>query len=226
MTVLSLDLDDTLWTLGGVIEKAEQAMHEHLYRQHPAVAKAYPPERMRALAMEIAQAEPGLRHDISALRTRALERALVDGGAPGARAREIFEVFMVARHQVSFYPDTLPMLERLHGRLPLVALTNGNADVHRVGIGHYFARSFSPVDVGVPKPDRAMFEAVARHTAVPLHSIIHVGDDPERDVAGAAEHGLRAIWLNRNGDPWPDEVPEVACEEIRSLEELPGLLDH
>lgn len=43
MTALSLDLDEPLWTLEGVIEKAEQAMHEHLHRQYPALASAYPP---------------------------------------------------------------------------------------------------------------------------------------------------------------------------------------
>lgn len=115
-------------------------------------------------------------------------------------------------------------MSRLSGRLPLVALTNGNADVHRLGMGHYFVASLSAVEVGAAKPERLMFEAAADSTGIPMQSLIHVGDDPVTDVAGAARHGLRAVWLNRTGAPWPVEVPPVAYHEIRSLDQLPGLL--
>ncbi|TDT44539.1 putative hydrolase of the HAD superfamily [Halospina denitrificans] len=226
MTALSLDLDETLWRLDGVIEKAEWATHEYLQANHPLLASAYPPERLRTLRSEIAQADPGLQHDVTALRMRTLEQAARQVNAPLRIAEEAFEIFMEARHRVEFYPDAVPLLDRLHGRLPLVALTNGNADVHRIGMGHYFVAAHSAVEVGAAKPERPMFEAAAFSTGVPMETLIHVGDDPVTDVAGAVRHGLRAVWLNRSGAPWPSDVPRVAYHEIRSLNELPGLLKH
>lgn len=224
MTALSLDLDETLWQMKGVIEQAERAMYAYLWAHHPAVATAYPPERMRALRTDIAATNPGLKHDVTALRLRTLEYALHASGAPRGLADEAFAVFMEARHHVQLYPDTLPLLELLHGRLPLVALTNGNGDVHRLGMGHYFVAALSAVDVGAAKPERPMFAAVADRTGITLPNLIHVGDDPLTDVAGAAQHGLRAVWLNRSGAPWPEQAPWVAHDEIRSLDELPEVL--
>ena len=224
MTALSLDLDETLWRLDGVIENAERATHEFLQAHHPTLASAYPPERMRALRAEIAANEPGLQHDVTALRMRTFEQAASRVGAPRGIAQKAFEVFLEARHQVDLYPDAEPLLERLFGRLPMVALTNGNADVHRIGMGHYFVAAHSAVHVGAAKPERPMFEAAAFSAGVPIEAVIHVGDDPVTDVAGAVQHGLRAVWLNRTGAPWPEDAPRVAYEEIRTLDELPNLL--
>ena len=224
MTALSLDLDETLWRLEGVIEQAERATHEYLQTHHSVMARAYPPERLRALRAEIAQADPGLKHDVTALRIRTLEQAARRVDAPLRIAEEAFEIFMEARHRVELYPDAVPLLDRLLGRLPLVALTNGNADVHRIGMGHYFVAAHSAVEVGAAKPERPMFEAAAFSAGVPMETLVHVGDDPVTDVAGAVQHGLRAIWLNRSGAPWPTDAPQVVYEEIRSLNELPKVL--
>ena len=224
MTALSLDLDETLWQLQGVMEEAERVTHEYLQAQCPAVAAAYPPERMRALRGETAQMHPELQHDVSGLRIRTFERAARSVGAPTGIAERAYEVFIEARHRVEFYPDALPLLEELHQRLPLVALTNGNADVHRLALGHYFVDSLSAVHVGAAKPERCMFEAAARSAGVPMERLVHVGDDAINDVAGAARHGLRAIWLNRAGAPWPEDTASVEYDEIRSLDEIPGLL--
>ena len=224
MTALSLDLDETLWRLEGVMEAAEHATHAYLLTHCPTLAAAYPPERMRTLRGEIAEANPNLRHDVTALRARTFEHAARSVGAPPGIAERAYQVFIEARHRVDFYPDALPLLEELHHRLPLVALTNGNADIHRLALGRYFVASLSAVHVGAAKPERAMFEAAARSAGIPMEQLIHVGDDPFTDVVGAARHGLRAVWLNRAGAPWPADATPVVHEEIRSLNELPSLL--
>jgi len=53
--------------------------------------------------------------------------------------------------------------------------------------------------------------------------VVHVGDDPEADIQGARGAGLRAVWLNRQGTPWPASTaaPEL---HIRSLGELDAVL--
>ena len=52
---------------------------------------------------------------------------------------------------------------------------------------------------------------------------MHVGDDPVRDVAGAAALGLRTVWMNPLGHPWPHRTPPDA--EIRSLDALVSVID-
>ena len=225
MTAISLDLDETLWRLDGVLEQAEQETVAFLRQHYPAIAEAYPPERMRALRDQVAREAPELRYNVTALRIRTFEQAARSVGAPARAAEEAFEVFIDARHRVELYPDALPLLEELYRRFPLVALTNGNADVHRLALGHYFVAAYSAVHVGAAKPSRPMFEAAARGSGVSMERLIHVGDDPETDVTGAARHGLRAIWLNRTGAPWPEALPKVDYEEIRTLDELPGLIE-
>ena len=224
MTAISLDLDETLWRLDGVLERAEAETGAFLREHYPAIADAYPPERMRALRDQLARNHAELRHNVTALRIRTFEQAARDVGAPLLAAEEAFEVFIDARHRVELYPDALPVLEGLYREFPLVALTNGNADVHRLALGHYFVAAYSAVHVGAAKPSRPMFEAAARGSGVPMERLIHVGDDPETDVTGAARHGLRAVWLNRTGAPWPDDLPKVGYEEIRALDELPDLV--
>ena len=225
MIAISLDLDETLWRLDGVLEHAEEQTVAFLREHYPAVAEAYPPERMRALRDQVARENPDLLYNVTALRVRTFEQAAKAVGAPLRAAEEAFEVFIDARHRVELYPDALPVLEGLYREFPLVALTNGNADVHRLALGHYFVAAYSAVHVGAAKPSRPMFEAAARGSGVPMERLIHVGDDPETDVSGAARHGLRAVWLNRAGLPWPEDLPKVDYEEIRTLDELPGLIE-
>lgn len=222
---ISLDLDETLWRIDGVLEHAEAETVAFLKANYPAIAEHYPPARMRELRDQVIAEQPDLVHNVTAMRIRTFERAAELVGAPRHAAEEAFEVFIAARHNVELYPDALPLLERLYQRIPLVALTNGNADVHRLAMGHYFIAAYSAVQVGAAKPDRPMFEAASRGAGVPMERIIHVGDDPVTDVTGAARHGLRAIWLNRTGAPWPDNVPKVEYEEIRTLDQLPDLID-
>ena len=227
MTAISLDLDETLWRLNGVLEGAEAATVAFLREHYPAIAEAYPPERMRTVRDEIIAESPEIVYNVTALRIRTFERAAARAGvgAPSRVAEEAFEVFIAARHKVELYPDALPLLELLYQKVPLIALTNGNADVHRLALGHYFVAAHSAVHVGAAKPSREMFDAASRSAGVPRERIIHVGDDPVTDVTGAARHGLQPVWLNRYGAPWPADVPAVEYTEIRSLDELPALIE-
>jgi putative hydrolase of the HAD superfamily len=54
--------------------------------------------------------------------------------------------------------------------------------------------------------------------------VLHVGDDVEMDVVGAARAGLRTCWLNREQQAWPrDDVrPDL---QVTSLTALADWLD-
>jgi putative hydrolase of the HAD superfamily len=78
-------------------------------------------------------------------------------------------------------------------------------------------------EIGIAKPDPAIFAEALRLASVTPDEAIVVGDSPEFDIAGASAAGIRAIWLNRTGRPWPPELPAPAYE-VRSLSALRHLL--
>jgi putative hydrolase of the HAD superfamily len=103
------------------------------------------------------------------------------------------------------------------------AITNGNADVHYIGIGHYFDFVITAAGAGVAKPKAEIFHAALDAAGVQACHAVHVGDDPERDVQGANAVGMRSVWVNVKAAPWPGGRPPDA--EIRTLDELQPLLE-
>lgn len=194
---LTLDLDDTLWPVTPVIARAEVAMRHWLERHAPATAAAFDTEAMRRLRAQVDQAHPELRHDLSALRRTTLRRAVALAGEPPALADEAFEVFFAARQQVEFYPEVPEALPRLAARFPLWSLSNGNADLHRVGIGAHFRGSMNAAELGAAKPDPRVFAQACRRIGLAPAEVLHVGDDRVMDVDGARAAGMVAVWVRR-----------------------------
>jgi putative hydrolase of the HAD superfamily len=148
------------------------------------------------------QSIPDQLHDLSAIRREMIRLAMDQGNHPMHLAEDALEVFIAARMEVKLYPDCLPALERLSRRFPVVALSNGNADVNRVGIGQFFVASMSARDAGVSKPDARIFHAAADLVQLRPEDILHIGDDMHLDVVAALDVGMQAAWINRNGASW------------------------
>jgi putative hydrolase of the HAD superfamily len=159
---ISLDLDDTLWPVWPTIARAELALQGWLAPLAPAAAALVADSKSRAaLRQQVMDARPDLHHDLSHQRQELIRLALHQCGEDTAHAPEAFEVFFAERHRVDFYDDALPALAQLAARYPVLAVSNGNADVARVGVGHLFAGSVSARDAGVAKPDGRIFAAAA-----------------------------------------------------------------
>lgn len=221
---LSLDLDDTLWPIAPVIERAELALDAWLHAHCPNAAAAWPVDSLRELRERIWLEHPHLAHDFTELRKLSLRAALGPHGYGEAHVDGAFEVFFAARNRVDLYADAVPALQRLAARWPIASLTNGNADLDRIGIGAHFVARVCARTSGAAKPDAAIFARAAAELGVPAAQIAHVGDDPELDVRGAQRAGMVGVWLNRDAMPWPhDGEPDI---EITSLAELEAALDH
>lgn len=221
--VITLDLDDTLWDAAPTLARAERRVHDWLGANYPELARRCSIETMREHRRRLAEAEPQLRHDLSALRRISLARLARAHGHPETLADEALAVFLEVRSEVSCYPEVLPVLQHLQRRFRLVALSNGNADVRRTAVGALFDHALSPATVGTSKPDPAMFRAVMAATGAAAADITHVGDEPGTDILGAQRAGVRSVWVNRGGGAWPDTVSRPDAE-IATLAELPGLL--
>ena len=220
---LILDLDNTLWDVGPVILRAEHAMYDFLRRRYPRVVERHGLDSMRDVRARMALEHPQMRHDFTWLRTEALRFHAREAGYDESMAEAAFAVFFAARNEVVLYDDVLPTLHVLSGRLRLFAISNGNADLRRIGLDHWFERCLGAREAGTLKPDPRIFEVLLRDAGLGPEAAVHVGDDPVADVEGARRAGLRPLWLNRSGAPWP--VASPAPESIGSLAELPALLD-
>jgi len=220
--VICFDLDDTLWPIAPVMEQAEKKLHDWFYHHYPLIIQHFSIDSLRELRESITTQRPDLHHDLTQLRKLSLAQAAITVGYDENLVEPAFEVFMTARHEVQLYTDVLPTLEKLHGRYLLCALTNGNADVKRVGLGHLFETTFFAREIGAAKPAPALFEAVCQYVQVAPSQVVHVGDDAVCDIAGAAAVGMRTVWINRQHEQWLGQPTPDA--QITSLNELEFLL--
>jgi HAD superfamily hydrolase (TIGR01549 family) len=68
------------------------------------------------------------------------------------------------------------------------------------GLRHLLDAVVVSSSIGVAKPAAAAFEAMARALDVPLGGLVHVGDDPLTDAAGALAAGCRAVLVTAAPD--------------------------
>ena len=215
---ISLDLDDTLWPVEPAIRNAEQRLDAWLRAEHPAVAQRFPVAEMRKLRDAIERERPDLAHDFTAQRILTIERAFAVCGLGDAHVADAFEVYYAARNAVECYADTLPALAALSARLPIVSLSNGNADLERIGLRHHFRHCVSAREVGYAKPHARIFEATCDKLGVAPRHVLHVGDDPHLDVGGAREAGLCTAWLNRGAAAWSHgPPPDLTIADLNEL---------
>jgi FMN hydrolase / 5-amino-6-(5-phospho-D-ribitylamino)uracil phosphatase len=217
---LTLDLDDTLWPVLPALERADQAVDAWLQQHHPEVARAWPITAMRELRARVAAERLDLAHDFTTQRQLTLQRVFDASGIVEAPIDTLWEIYFAARNQVELYPDSLAALERIAAHWPLASLTNGNADLARVGIERHFVHHVCARDHGAAKPDPGIFLAAARLLGVATDEVLHVGDDPAMDVRGAREAGLHSAWINRERRPWPADMgppPELDLPDMTAL---------
>jgi FMN hydrolase / 5-amino-6-(5-phospho-D-ribitylamino)uracil phosphatase len=201
--VISLDLDDTLWPVAPVIAAAEAELYGWLQARYPRAVRGHTIESMRANRARVAVKFPEQSHDLTFLRRHALGQQLTAAGYPQSSCDEALEIFLIARNRVEFYEDVRPTLERLRRRYRLFALSNGNADLGRCGIGDFFEGHVTAIGAGAAKPDARIFAALRDMAGVDAEEILHVGDDPITDVVGARQAGMQTAWLNRDARAWP-----------------------
>lgn len=110
---------------------------------------------------------------------------------------------------VRAYPETIDTLDMLSTRgLILGLVSNVSFDwwKHRevldsLGIARYFSVIVWSAAHGMRKPHPSIFRYALHRLRVDAQNSIFVGDSLEKDVAGAKAVGMRAVWINRSGDP-------------------------
>ncbi|WP_431095762.1 HAD family hydrolase [Polaromonas aquatica] len=216
---ITFDLDDTLWPIWPAIERAEKALDDWLSQHAPMTAALFSnPATRHEIREHVIRSRPELKHNLSAIRREAIRLALYRAGEDPLMAEAAFNVFFDERNKVTLFEDAVLALEFLSVRYPLVAVSNGNADIERIGVGRYFKASISAQEFGVGKPDPRIFHAAAGAVEVQPEEVLHVGDDATLDVLGALNCGMQTVWVNRSDQLWAH--PEVPHETVTTLTEL------
>ncbi|MEH6578301.1 MAG: HAD-IA family hydrolase [Amphritea sp.] len=222
---ITFDLDDTLWAVDPVITQANQTLYGWLNDNAEQFVKCHQLSDFPRLREQVLERHPEIAHSVTMIRMKLLEHGLREAGYPEvqveALAAKAFEVFLDARNQVELFEHARGMLVALKEQGYLIgALSNGNADVKRVGLGDVFDFALNAEGVGKEKPDPLMFEqALSLHQLRP-EQVIHIGDHPVHDIEGAKNAGLWTIWVNLDSRSW--NAGEDADLNVSCLKEIPS----
>lgn len=211
--LVTFDLDDTLWAVQPVLQHAEQALIEWLHTQTPHIGEMTS-GRWQQLKREVVAQAPQLAYQVSRCRYEVLLKTFLDAGDSAFVAAEsaeaAFQVFLSARQNVQLFDDAQPTLRQLRQHYTLGAISNGNADVRRVGLAEYFAFALNADGLGVAKPAASVFETALARAQVKPWQAVHVGDHPRDDICGAQQVGMHTIWFNPQGLAWQGKQPPSA----------------
>ncbi|MGN6390194.1 MAG: HAD family hydrolase, partial [Burkholderiaceae bacterium] len=214
------DLDDTLWPILPVIQRAETVLHAWLAAHAPGVAQRFTIAELRQRRLALAATHPRFRYDLQALRRAGLAEAYDATGEAPATLDAAMAVFDAERNRVALYDDVRPALERIGRRFAIGAVTNGPADLAAIGIAPHFGAVVAAHAFGCGKPDPSIFLACCEALGVSPAETVHVGDDPLLDVRGAQEAGLRAVWIDRFDRVLPPGVaPDGVCATLDDLDD-------
>ena len=217
-------MDDTLWPVWPAIKRAEKALEVWMTQHAPMAAALFANASVRDdIRGYVLRTRPHLKHNLSAVRTEAIRVALYRANENPLLADAAFDVFFAERNQVTLYDDALLALEFLSARFPVVALSNGNADIQKIGLQRYFRASISAQGFGVGKPDPRIFHAAAGAAEVSPAEVLHIGDDASLDILGGLNAGMQTAWLNRSDTLWiHEQTPHIT---VNNLTELCDLLE-
>ena len=214
INLITFDLDDTFWDIRSTIINAENNSRKWAEDRIGKKIEWGTFEDFMKIRSELVKKDPSVEYDLGMLRKKTIAHHTKKFFKETKDLNEFIEdayfFFLEERHKVTFYEDVIAVLEELSAEYKLGVLTNGNADVNKLGIGHLFDFSISSMDVKSNKPDRAHFVKAHELSQVDFKNTLHVGDHPVNDIVGARELGINTMWFNLNNLNWEiDESPPI-----------------
>lgn len=158
----------------------------------------------------LSRAEPAVVPEGRTVYEERVRTFLVDAGLdPGPHAvREVARSSAEAWH-AGFEPDreAAPLLDELRRRRYRLALVSNfdhppllRARLAESGLASFFDHVVVSAEVGVKKPDPAIFQPSLEALGLAPHEVLYVGDS-EGDVTGARAAGIRPVRIHHGGAP-------------------------
>jgi putative hydrolase of the HAD superfamily len=197
-----------------------------------------------ALYSAIADASPGVSRESYDAKLRTLRdaqaepfsEALVSEFVPDtarhkavrAAADERWEAHGYSADEL--YPEVPEAMRTLAARYKLACITNHFSWVRdrasEAGFADLVSAWTISAEVGVEKPDPALFAHALDQAGVPADRVVMVGDRLDRDIAPAKALGMRTVWVLRNEAPDNPTSEQLAVPDaaVHTLDEVPGAI--
>ncbi|MEZ8826700.1 5-amino-6-(5-phospho-D-ribitylamino)uracil phosphatase YigB [Vibrio amylolyticus] len=222
---MTFDLDDTLYDNRPIIRRVESEITQWLHQEYPVSANK-PYAWWQQVKLEVASLDPMLKHDVTRWRFEQIQQGLIklglDKGPARSAAQATIEKVLMLRSQFEVPRESHRVLKLLSERYPLVAITNGNVDVSKIGLDDYFSLTLKAGPDGKAKPNADLFSKASAFLSVAPKDILHIGDHLITDVAGAKRNGFQACWYNDQDTnlmqhPKSRTLPDVEINQLDSL---------
>ncbi len=222
---MTFDLDDTLYDNKPVILETEAKAMAWMHQNHP-VSASRSNRWWHEVKRQVLAEDSWLKNDVTAWRHRQIVTGLgLLGYSPlqaEKAAGELIEQVLYYRSDFVVPQAAHQVLETLSQAMPLVAITNGNVDVERIGLSDYFALVLKAGPDGYAKPHRALFDKATTFLGLPPSQVLHVGDHLVSDVQGAKNSGLSACWFNDQSKNIIEQsratiLPDVEVQDLQEL---------
>ena len=209
---ITFDLDDTFWDIGPVIINAEIKTREWIESSLDEEITWGDYESFMLLREDLIKKNERLAYDLGTLRRESIKHHVRHAFSNEKQLDDFvesaFEIFFDLRQQVTLYPHVEDFLNAAATKLPLGILTNGNADMHKLGIDRYFDFSIASEDVKSAKPDNGHFTKALEISSLNPENVLHIGDHQTCDMVGAMNAGFNVLWFNKKMEYWEQGEPE------------------
>ena len=229
------DLYGTLLRYGDM-EAAGESWYHAIRRELVASGRAFDEETLLRLCEEfLLQPEPPEQDDGLTVYERRMRGLVGELGLALAleELRRISEASIAAWHAYTqLDPEAKSVLGELQGRYKLALISNFDHPPHvhqlldELALRPFFDAVVVSGDVGVKKPDPAIFAPALEQTGLATDEAIFVGDSPEDDVAGARAAGLQPVLIRRQQDADGDRAePKWTEDGVRVVTELREVIE-
>jgi len=191
--VISFDLDNTLYDNAPVIQLAEQKSYFYLEEEFRKQKLQFDYQLFNDYRLQMIQSENEISSDkvkkfdnLSYLRYQALKKFCLPLENQLYIVEQAFEIFMMHRNLVFIEKPISQLLDQLKTNYFLASVTNGNCDVRRLSIGHYFEKNYSPTSGFHAKPHPEMLKQICSDFEIGPDQLTHVGDSLKTDGQAAA----------------------------------------
>ena len=227
ISLITFDLDNTLWDNGQLITEAEQHVHQWLLQQVPEFSNTFSFSDLELAKQQQNHYPKKIQGRRSLLRLQSLTTLLEQCGLSREisheTAHQAFREFMKIRNQVKVFQGIHDTLLTLSQSYHLGVITNGNADLIQIGLAPYFDFILTADHYGLAKPHPQIFEAALHRCGALPQQAMHVGDHMVEDIQGAQEVGMHTAWVNLHQTTWPQNQAAPSLE-VTSVNELVALL--
>lgn len=165
---------------------------------------------------------------VEGYRWQVWQEALLDQKiSDPALAKQLVRHWIERRQSYPWYPEVAELLEALRPHYQLGIVTNGVPNLQRQklrgsGLETGFAAIAVSGEVGIGKPQRGIFDWICGQLSLEPQQCVMVGDNPERDVAGALQAGMASVFVERGHKPADPRYP-ATLRVTNLLEMLPWL---